>query len=446
MVDNLGTVSFASDIAIRHDVDVLVAGGGPAGVSAAVSAARQGAHVMLVEGHTCFGGMGTAGLVPMFCQFGDGINNLASGFGYDVLTRLREMNGTSPDDEGGPAPKLLAINVEVLKRLYDRMLIEAGVEFLLCTHVLAVEKSDSKISHVVAWAKSGIFAIKAKIFVDCTGDADLCAWAEAPFEKGLDGEIMPSTLCSLWADIDFQRHRESATSQGARIEEAYRDGVFSRLDLHLPGMVHCQPGIGGGNIGHLYGIDSTDERSLTRGLVEGRELITQYERYYREYVPGFENMKLVQTGSMMGIRESRRISGDYVLNVDDFLTRANFNDEIGRYAYCVDIHRSGDKEEHAKFLEEFHSMRYRPGESYGIPYRCLLPRGLDNVLVAGRCVSTDRYVQSSIRVMPGCFITGQAAGVAAAIAAGMNITTRELSIDQLRKSLKKLGAYMPQRQ
>ena len=155
-------------------------------------------------------------------------------------------------------------------------------------------------------------------------------------------------------------------------------------------------------------------------------------------------MTLVATGSLLGIRESRRITGDYVLCLDDFKKRAVFPDEIGRYCYPVDIHASKpDAANYKQFAEEFKTLRYKQGESYGIPYRVLVPQKLSNVLVAGRCVSSDRYIQGSIRVMPGCFITGQATGVAAAIAIEKGADTRGVPVPELQARLKKLGGYLP---
>jgi hypothetical protein len=155
-------------------------------------------------------------------------------------------------------------------------------------------------------------------------------------------------------------------------------------------------------------------------------------------------MELVATGSLLGIRESRRILGDYVLGLEDFRKRAVFDDEIGRYAYPVDIHASKPEEKcYVKFVEEFRELRYKEGESYGIPYRSLLPKGLANVLVSGRCLSADRYMQGSIRVMPGCFITGQAAGMAAALAVERKADPRGIVIAELQGRLKKIGAFLP---
>jgi len=260
-----------------------------------------------------------------------------------------------------------------------------------------------------------LFAIEAKVFVDCTGNGDLCVFAGAPYEKGdADGNMMPGTLCSLWAGIDWDEVRSSGLGAGnSQIEQAFKAGVFTLEDRHLPGMWRVGDILGGGNIGHTFDLDGTDEESLTRAYLWGRKSLLEYERYYKEYLKGFEDMELVATGSLLGVRETRRILGDYILNVNDFKSLAVFEDEIGRYSYPIDIHiAKPDKESYDKFLAEFTSLRLGKGESYGIPYRILTPQGLKNVLVAGRCVSTDRGMQASIRVMPGCYITGQAAGVA----------------------------------
>ena len=238
--------------------------------------------------------------------------------------------------------------------------------------------------------------------------------------------------------------RAAWDSDESRLEDAFRDKVFTCEDRHLPGMYRVGEHTGGGNIGHTFGLDSTDERSITQALLWARKSLLEYERYYKEYLKGFEQMELVATASQLGCRESRRILGDYVLNLEDFKSRAVFPDEIGRYSYAVDIHAARpDLASYQQYAEDFKKLRYGKGESYGIPYRCLVPRKLTNVLVAGRCVSTDRYMQSSIRVMPGCFITGQAIGVAAAICAKQGCDTRAVAVPELQRRLKELGRICP---
>ncbi len=431
----MSKLTFQREIEIRHNVDVLVVGGGPAGVAAAVTAARQGARVFLAEGSACLGGAGTTALVPAFMQFTDGVNFLAAGIGEEILNKMWQYGGKVDGWN-------YSIKVEALKRVYDDIVMEAGVDFALHTQMVDVIAADGKVEYVIFAAKSGMFAVKAKIYIDGTGDGDLCAWAGADFEKGdEDGRMMAGTLCSLWANINWDKVKKPDTR---RLEDAFKDKVFTYEDRHLPGMWRVGETLGGGNIGHTFGVDATDERSLTKSLVWGRKSLVEYEKYYKEYLDGYENMELAATGAQLGIRESRRIMGDYVMLLDDFMNRADFEDEIGRYSYPVDIHGSdASKESFAKFEKEYYNLRYEKGESYGIPYRILTPKGLSNVLVAGRCVSCDRYIQSSIRVMPGCYITGQAAGAAAAIAVEKDTDTRGFDVGELQLRLKKLGAYLP---
>ena len=416
----------------KYTVDVFVAGGGAAGVAAAVAAARQGKSVFLAEAAGSFGGVGTTGLVPAFAPFDDGVNVLASGIGYEIRKHVSTHVPLSS--------YWTSISAEELKREYDRIITEAGVKFSFFTTVCDVITKGDRIDSVVLWAKSGLFAVKAKIYIDCTGDGDLCAFGGGKFEQGDEnGEVMPSTLCSLWANIDKQTN----IPENTYIEQAYKDGVLTYEDRHLPGFFMREDGIGGGNIGHTFGVNPTDETSLTEAMLWGRKSILEYERYYKEYLHGYENMVLCATGSILGVRESRRITCDYTLNVEDFKSRAVFTDEIGRYCYPIDIHvMNTDKDEYDRFEEEYASLRYKEGESYGIPYRALIPVSFSNVLVAGRCVGTDRKMQASIRVMPGCYITGQAAGTAAALAVEKE-DVRSVKTQDLFEKLKAIGAYLP---
>ena len=435
-----GGVLFQRTLPVKHEVDVFIAGGGPAGTAAAVAARSQGASVYLAEAHTCFGGMGTAGRVPVFMQVSDGVNFLAGGYGRRVLDRLaKEKVLTGPSTD-----------IEALKRVYDALVVESGATFSFYTTLSGVEARGGQIRYVVCSSPGGLFAVKARVYVDATGNGDLAAWAGAAFEKGdAQGHLMPGTLCSVWSGIDWKSWEASRPKgpqpDGHMLEKAFADGVFTVRDQHLTGMHKLGSDLGGGNIGHTFGVDGTDERSLTDALVSGRRGLKEYERYYREYLKGFENVRLVQTGSLLGVRETRRIIGPYMLSLDDYKRRAVFPDEIGRYAYPIDIHPlTTDKQSYDKHRKEFDSeFRYGKGESYGIPYRILTPKGFDNLLVAGRCVSADQMVHGSLRVMPGCFITGQAAGVAAAMASGQGTPVCDVDVSELQRRLIQFGAYLP---
>ena len=433
-------VVFQRSIPVRHEVDVFVAGGGPAGAAVAVSARSLPVSVYLAEAHTCFGGMGTAGRVPVFMPLSDGVNFLPGGFGRRVVDRLKKETSLR-----GPAN-----DVEALKRAYDGLMSESGAKFTFYTTLVGVETKGPRVTHVICSGPSGLFAVRAKVFVDATGNGDLAVKAGAQFEKGDDqGQLMPGTVCSVWSDIDWPAWRAARPKgpqpDGHMLEKAFADGVFTVRDEHITGMYQLGANLGAGNIGHTFDVDATDEASLTKALVQGRKGLTEFQRYYREYLKGFEKMCLVATGSLLGVRETRRITGDYVLSLDDYKRRATFPDEIGRYAYAIDNHplRPG-KDTYEQHRREFDDeLRYKKGESYGIPYRILIPKGLDNVLVAGRCVSADRMVHGSIRVMPGCFITGQAAGVAAAMACSAGGQTRQVDPRQLQQRLKALGGFLP---
>lgn len=429
---------YQTEITVKYDVDVFVAGGGAAGVSAAVAAARSGKTVFMAEATGCFGGLGTSGMVPAFAPFTDGVNTVASGIG----TEIRDLAA----GEQSLDTYWTLIDCERLKLTYDKLVTDAGVTFSFFTTLVDAPSQNGKIEYVVLNAKSGLFAVKAKVYIDCTGDGDLCALAGGAYEKGDEnGQVMPATLCSLWTDIDYD-NIDHSVRQNAYIEEAYRAGILTYEDRHLPGIFHYEGGIGGGNIGHLFDMNPLDETALTKGMLWGRKSLQEYKTYYNTYLKGYENMRLLATAAIPGVRESRRVLCDYMLNLDDFLERAVFPDEIGRYCYPVDIHvKNTSKEEYERFTAEYEkNLCYEAGESYGIPYRSLIPVSFSNVLVAGRCMGCDQAVQASIRVMPGCFITGQAAGVAASFAAEDG-DVRAVDIGALQEALRNMGAYLPNR-
>lgn len=434
----MGGLLYSREIDVKYDVDICVAGGGPAGVAAAVMAAREGASVYLAEQQGFFGGAATAALIPAFMPFDNGVQFMAGGFGKEVYD-LCIRNGFVKSGRS------LGIHAEKYKLIMDKMVhAEKNIKFSFFTTLIDVmkDKTGGRVEYALFNAKSGTFAVKAKLFIDCTGDGDLSVMAGAAFDMGDDdGNCMPTTLCSIWNNVDWDKN---SGWQGRELERAFSDGVFTQEDRHLPGMWKTGYKLGGGNIGHSFGVDATDELSLTEAMLTGRAIMPEYELYYNKYLGGaFEESGVAITGSYLGVRESRRIIGDYILSFDDFLNRAKFHDDIGRFSYPIDIHiAKPNKEAFEAFHKEHTTQRYNDGETYGIPYRILTPKGLENVYVAGRCVSADKKMQSSVRVIPACFLMGQAAGIGAAMSvfSGVN-TTRGIDVGALIEKLEQIGTF-----
>lgn len=443
-------ISYAKRLNIRYNVDVFIAGGGPAGIAAGLACAREGRSVFIAESFSAFGGAAVTMLVPAFMPFGDEKVFLAEGIGREVYERLKA--------DAFPRWKTKcpsSIPVETLKIIYDDMIADAGIQYLFHTNVIDAIVENNRIQYVICSAKGSLFAVKANIYIDCTGDGDLSYYAGAQCEYGDEnGKTMATTLCGIWTGIDWSR---TYGPDNRNIDAAFADGVFTNEDRHLPGIWHLMDetvnpdgthnldGAGGSNAGHVYDVDAREAASLTPAIQKARKQLLEYRRYFREYLTGYENAEILYTASYLGIRESRRITCDYRLVLDDFLNRAVFDDEIGRFNYGVDIHSStNDKAGYEKFIHELRTLQYKPGDNYGIPYRCLTVKGLDNLLTAGRCICTDRYLQSSVRVMPGCYITGQAAGMAAAVLCdthGDNV--HQVDVHEVQRRLVKMGAYLP---
>ncbi len=431
-------------LTVLDESDIIVCGGGPAGIAAAVSARQAGANVSLIEQTGMLGGMGTAGLVPAFICMTDGENILAAGVAKRVVDELAKRMNIAANYNW------MNIQPEILKKLYDEMIADAGVKLWLNLPVVDVICNDGKIEAIVVSTKNGLKAIRGKVFVDATGDGNICAWAGADFEVGDErGRTMAPSLCVMYAGIDWEKYREAFKATGKGFRELWFEYVESGeaplVEWHLPGFFPTGKNIGTGNVGHIYGINCLDERDITKGYVEGRRIAQIYFEFAKSKVPGFENAELVSTASLLSVRETRRIIGECILNYADYQSKASFEDEIGRFAYPIDIHASDtDAEDQKRVERELVETRLGKGESYGIPYRSLIPKRLKNVLVAGRCISTDRRMQSSIRVMPGCFITGQAVGVASALTIKQKAEdVRNIDIAALRDILRLQGVYLP---
>jgi len=440
----------ARSLPLDDSWDVIVAGGGPAGCAAAVAAARDGARTLLIEATGILGGMGTSGLVPSWCPFSDKERFIYGDIAQKIFSATKQgMPHVSQD-----AIDWVPIDAERLKRMYDELVTEAGVHVLFHTVLSAVETEKGSVKALIVSNKSGLCAKSAKVYIDCTGDADLCAWAGAEFHKG-DAEgkgLMPATHCFVLSNVDQYAYTYSTSLYGTHPKSPMSAILASGKYPLIPDLHMCQTTVGpstvGFNAGHVYEVDNTDPESLSKGLMAGRRLAAAYRDALAEFSPAaFGNAFLVQTGSLLGIRETRRIVGDYELTLEDYLKRRSFPDEIARNSYFIDVHAKAKSafNDLKKFAEwEKTNFHYGKGESHGIPYRCLTPKGLVNVLVAGRSISTDQPVQGSARVMPCCLAMGEAAGAAAAMAARDSGDVRAISVARLRERLQGYGAYLPE--
>lgn len=449
----MSTYSFAPrQIPIDTSWDVIVVGGGPAGCSTAAAAAREGAKVLLVEQAGNLGGMGTSALVPAWTPFSDKKDLVYRGLAEKVFVAAK--NGMA--HVGAKDMDWVPIDAERLKRVYDDLVTEYGVTVLFNTMLSAVDTDGAgRVKALIFSNKAGLIAKSAKVYVDCSGDADLAAWAGAEFHKGDDtgnvASLMPATHCFVLSNVDDYAYRTGPNMHGAVAAAPIHSIVKSGKYPDIPDIHCCQnsvgPGTVGFNAGHVYAVDSTDPVSMSKALMTGRKIAAAYRDALAEFHPtAFGNAFLVQTGSALGVRESRRIVGDYVLTLEDYVRRRDFDDEICRNSYFIDVHaKVKDAFNDLKKAHEWEetTFRYGPGESHGIPYRCLTPKGLVNVLVAGRSISAEQVVQGSVRVMPCCLAMGEAAGIAAAHAAKLpSNDVHAVDVKQLRKRLKDEGAFI----
>ncbi len=440
------SISLARSLPLDDSWDVIVVGGGPAGCTAAIAAAREGARTLLIEQTGALGGSGTSALVPAWCPFSDLDKIIYRGLAEKVFEEAKKGIAHVKKDDLDWVP----IDAERLKRVYDKMVTDAGATVLFHTFLASVEMEGDSVAALIVSNKKGLSALRAKVYVDCSGDADLSAWAGAQFHKGDEnGEMQPATHCFILGNVDsyaYQYGRQiSWWFKDSPIHDIVKDERFPEIaDRHICNNL-IGPGSVGFNAGHVFDVDNTDPSSVSKALMQGRRMAEQYRAALAEYLPDtYGNCFVVATGSVIGIRESRRIVGDYVLSLADYAMRRSFEDEICRNCYFIDIHLTVKEVETKEMWEVERFERYKKGESHGIPYRSLTPKGIRNVLVAGRSISCERIVQGSVRVMPVCLAMGEAAGMAAAHAVSKHKgDVHAVDIAHLRARLREEGAYLP---
>ncbi len=426
--------------------DVVVLGGGPAGLAASMAAARRGARTLLVERYGFLGGMGTAAGVTNFCGLHANVHGthrrVVRGVVDELLDRMRALDGLSEPHLVFGKILAQAYDNAAFKCAADAMLLAAGAELLF--HAVAVgvaPGNDGGIDALLVETKSGRFAIRATTFIDCSGDGDLAHFAGVPMQAG--GPLLFPTLMFRVGCVDDARAGEAWRTIPALMDAAAAAGEFR---FPRRGAI-VRPQRHGGewrvNVTQLKNadgsaVDGTDARSLSAGEVEGRRQALDYLRFLRTLVPGFENAYLLEIAPQVGIRETRRLIGETMLSGDDVVACASFTDAIGVNGWPLELHVAGDVE-----------WRWPPiPESRGfnqLPLGMLLPRqagavAAHNLLVAGRCASMSHDGQSAARVSGACFVMGQAAGTLAALAAARCL--REVPVATLQAALRADGAYL----
>lgn len=439
------------------DCDVLVIGGGVAGFGAVMGAAQSGAKVILAEENGYLGGCATAGLVAPFmtCYDRMGENQIIKGVFDDLVRRLVAENGAIPPEDcrkmdgySGYNPfhtghlGTTPFDKEVLKRVMEEMCLEKGVELKYHYLFVGVEKVDRNLTSCIFATKGGFYQINAKAFIDCTGDADVCyqAGAETMFSDE-NGDLQPPSTFFLIDGVNEDivgKHmgNHSLPERERRwmdeVEQARERGEFPcgtqkvRIFKQLNGVFAvnmCQ-------IDKPFDVNDPD--LVAKAEIEGRKQTKMIFDFLKKCITGFENIRLIESSARLGIRESRRVVGEYVLKHEDLLQAKIFDDAIVILSSTVDVHTSG-------------AVIYTPTKStssYSIPYGAIVAKDFDNVWMAGRNVSADRYAHGAVRVMPPSIAMGQAAGVAAAIACKNGLKAKEVPYGELRKILIEQKTYL----
>ncbi len=443
----------------EYHCDVLVVGGGVAGIAAAVCAARNGANVILAERDGCLGGTATVGLVGPFMSAFDprGEKQVIKGFMDEFICRMVRKGGAihPADCPGGNSYSAYRIrghigvtpfDPESFKETAEEFCEEAGVKVIYHMLLSGCDSENGEIRSAYFMTKNGLYEIFAKSFIDASGDADLAYHAGAPLVYGDEnGKTQVSSIFFLIDGVDrdkvtafVEKHPEDTDQRGRYLEDVVAEhqkaGTFpcgrSRVSA-FEGM----NGIWRVNMTQYDGeVFLVDPEDVTKAEITCRKQIRPLMDFLREHVPGFEKIRLLQSANSLGIRESRRIVGDYCLSLEDMASGRFFEDGICTVGSAVDFHSSSKKD--GSYDGAYGLCGSKAAQ---IPYRALIPQKVNNLLAAGRCLSADQMAHSAVRVMPPCFAMGQAAGVAAAMAAKDQGDVRKINIAELRKELAREG-------
>lgn len=442
------TLSKRYPIPVVRTTEVLVVGGGPAGVIAAIAAARNGAHTLLLERYGFLGGNATNSLVGAILGLHNGHKKAVGGIPDELFERMIQYGGAQwvswRDNIGGEQrppesilvenPKeFIAFDPEILKLTALEMCEEAGVELLFHAFAFDVNTSGDEARHIIFLSKSGLQAIEAQIVIDCSGDADIAAAAGCPWEKGDEhGNLQPMTLEFRLGGVDLQRMDRSQLRK--ILIAGFEQG---QIPLFGGPWIGKKSTIRSGevtvNMIRIHG-DATDVWNISECEITARHQVQEFIRFMQENAPGFENCYLIDTAPQIGVRETRRIQGLYQLTGQDLVHLKRFDDVVALGAHPVDIH--------SPHTPDIRFIWFKHGVTYDIPYRSLVPVKVNNLLVAGRCFSSDREANGSGRVMGTCMAMGQAAGTAAALCVQHRIRPAEVNVKELQAQLLKDNAIL----
>ncbi|MBG7609843.1 MAG: FAD-dependent oxidoreductase [Anaerolineae bacterium] len=431
---------------VMAETDVLVVGSGPAGLSAALAAARSGVDTMLVERYGCFGGNITQAMVGSIAWYRHQKTVDAGGIGTEFERRAKEMGASQKDPEGQGE----LLDTDMFKVVADTLVQEAGIVPVL--HCLAVDviMEGSTIKGIITESKSGRQAILAKRVIDATGDADIAFRAGAPFNMAPKGELMAVTVGFGCSGVNVEKFLAYVKKNPSRLGDwasettGKEDHLFDTFiaepfikareageipqDVPVIGFWDGLSDAGEAtnmDIAHVFGIDPTDVWDLTEGEIKGRQRALWAVNALKKYTPGFENAKLRTFGSSLGTRESRKIVAEYTITEHDVKNETHFDDSIGIFP---------------EFLDALPVVIIpTTGRYFQVPYRIMLPQKVENLLVAGRCVAADKIAFSATRQMMCCTVTGQGAGVASAISIKTGVDCRAVDIIEVQKVLELQG-------
>ena len=422
-----------SNVPVIARTQVLVVGSGTAGIAAAVASARGGAKTMIVERYGCLGGALTVSNVSSYSFSVNRFPEVLSGIPLEIDQRCRRYGASAPDYRGSG----IFVDAELYKCMLDEWMEEEGVRILLHTTVISAYVEDGVLRGVYCHSKSGIGIILAERTVDASGDGDVAAYAGVPFTKRDPKKIQPVSVVFGIENVDtekFEAHFLDKSKDGFAtvFEQAAAAGEWNSLKRRGAWKILTPTGnLKSLNLTLIREIDATNAMDLTRAEIEGRKQITHIISLFRKYGKeiGLGKCQLRAIAPQLGLRETRRIKGEYMLTGDDVHSKRTFDDSIGRLICTIDLYGEAS---------------YWPGETetFSVPYRSLIPQGIDALLVAGRCISCDDLSFGAVRLMVGCALTGQAAGAAAALSLKDSVGIRDVNIKKLQTELKNLGAKL----